>query len=313
MELIAKTVRAPEIGPAWINSAPLTLRSLRGSVVLVDFWDYTCVNCLRTLPYLKTWHDKYVSHGLRVLGIHAPEFSFARTYEHVAQAVRDLALPYPVMLDNDYQAWQAFANKCWPAKYLIDKDGYIRYYQLGEGGYHEFERALQLLLSDRDASLKLPPLMPLVRGLDRPGAMQACRPPTPELYLGHARGKIANGFVPDNLAEYRYGGAPPPPEEPELQGWWIAGPEHLEAQDHNGARLRVRFSAAQVNLVADGRGTIGVTVDGQTLAPAEINGPRMYQLLDGETFRQGTLELTIQQPDTRLYALTFITCVGSAR
>jgi thiol-disulfide isomerase/thioredoxin len=309
MELIAKTVRAPEIGAPWINSAPLSLRALRGEVVLVDFWDYTCVNCLRTLPYVTGWHRKYREHGLTVIGIHAPEFTFARTFEHVEKAAKEFGIEYPVMLDNDYAAWQAFANKCWPAKYLIDKDGYIRYFQLGEGGYQEFEEALQELLSDRDPSLKLPSLMPLVRELDRPGAVQACRMPTPELYLGHARGQIVNGFVNDNLAHYRYSDKPLEPEAVEISGWWISHRECLEAEDSNGARLRLRFSAAQVNVVAEGRGTVEVRLDGKPLKDLAIHGPKMYTVLDGEAFREGVLELIVESPAIKLYAFTFITCV----
>jgi thiol-disulfide isomerase/thioredoxin len=309
MNLIAKTVRAPEIGQAWINSPPLSLRSQKGQVVLVDFWDYTCVNCLRTLPYVTTWHEKYRDYGLTVIGIHAPEFSFARTYELIERATQELGIHYPVMLDNDYQAWQAFANKCWPAKYLIDKDGYIRYFQLGEGGYQEFEEALQELLSDRDPSLKLPPLMPLVRELDRPGVIQACQMATPELHLGHARGAIVNGFQQDNLAQYKYGDAPLEPDAVELSGWWISHRECLEAEDTNGARLRLRFGAAQVNVVAEGRGVIEVRLDGKPLTEIPVQGPRMYQLLDSAAFTRGVLELAIHDPAVKLYAFTFVTCV----
>lgn len=313
MELIPKTVRAPEIGQQWINSPPLSIRALKGEVVLIDFWDYTCVNCLRTLPYLKAWHEKYRDHGLRVIGIHAPEFEFSRTRDHVEQAVRELGIAYPVMLDNDYQAWQAFANKAWPAKYLIDKDGYIRYYQLGEGGYQEFERALQELLSDRDATRKLPPLAPLVRDLDQPGMLAQCRMPTPELYCGSARGRFLNegGLRENDLAQYRYATAPPPPHELEIDGWWLSTREYLEAQDPSGARIRLQFEAAEVNAVLQGPGEVTVSVDGRPERTIRVTGPRMYPLIEGNRFRAGMLEIETANPGVRFYAFTFVTCVGS--
>ena len=312
MELIPKTVRAPEIGQQWINSPPLSLRGLKGQVVLVDFWDYTCVNCLRTLPYLKGWHEKYRDHGLQIIGIHAPEFEFSRTRDHVERAVREFGIEYPVMLDNDYQAWQAFANKAWPARYLIDQDGYIRYYQLGEGGYQDFERALQELLSDRDPGRKLPPLMPLVRELDEPGRLAHCRMPTPELYCGTARGRYVNegGLRENDLASYRYALSPPPPHELELEGWWLATREYVESQDAAGARLRLQFEAAEVNAVMSGPGEVTVSVDGRPERTIRVITPGMFRLIEGDRFREGILEIESATPGLRVYAFTFVTCVG---
>ncbi|MBM3726091.1 MAG: redoxin domain-containing protein [Acidobacteria bacterium] len=334
MPLFPKTVHAPEIGPAWINSPPLTLRGLRGRTVLVDFWDYTCVNCLRTLPYLRGWHERYAALGLQVIGVHSPEFVFARTPGHVERAIGSLGIPYPVVLDNDYAIWKAFANKCWPAKYLIDRDGYIRYFQLGEGGYHEMEESIQELLSDLNPGAKMPPLMPPVRAMDAPGRAATCPRPTPELYLGSVRGQLANpgGFVENALSEYQYGGAPPPEGSVEIAGWWGSDRECLAANasrnDVHAARLRLRYSAAEVNLVAapgeQPSGQIIVRENGGPIPPAArtedvhenpggetcltITAPRMYRLIHRDTFTEGVLELETRSQGVELYAFTFVSC-----
>jgi thiol-disulfide isomerase/thioredoxin len=131
-------VRAPHLAPGtWLNAGPLDLKALRGRVVLVDFWDYTCINCLRTLPYLVEWHRRYREKGLTMIGVHAPEFSFARSADFVRQAIHDYGITYPVVLDNEHRTWYAFANRYWPAKYLIDHKGYLRYKRFGEGHYAE--------------------------------------------------------------------------------------------------------------------------------------------------------------------------------
>ncbi len=138
-------VHAPEFPPnvAWLQGGPITMASLRGRAVLVDFWDYTCVNCLRTLPYVKEWHRRYADLGLTIIGVHAPEFSFAHHIDNVRRAVAEQGLMYPIVLDNDHAIWQAYANRYWPAKYLIDREGYLRAYHFGEGGYGETESAIQ--------------------------------------------------------------------------------------------------------------------------------------------------------------------------
>src|SRR3990172_4311841 len=161
-------VRAQEFptGVTWLQGGPLRLTDLRGRPVLIDFWDYTCLNCLRTLPYLKEWHRRYGSLGLTIVGVHAPEFSFAHNGEHVRRAVAERGLAYPIALDNDYAIWQAYANRYWPAKYLIDQEGYLRYYHFGEGAYGETEGAIQTLLREAMPEILLPGLMAPVRDTD---------------------------------------------------------------------------------------------------------------------------------------------------
>ena len=141
---------APElIGTgAWINSQPFTLASRRGEVVLVDFWTFSCINCKRTLPYLKSWHEKYADSGLVILGVHAPEFNFEKDIENVQEAVEEHGLLYPIVQDNQFSTWRAFKNRYWPTKYLIDKDGYIRFVHIGEGRYEETEQWIRDLLEE---------------------------------------------------------------------------------------------------------------------------------------------------------------------
>ena len=186
----AEKIHAPEIGRTWINASAATLRQLRGQVVLVDFWDYTCVNCIRTLPYIREWYRRYRHLGLTVIGVHTPEFHFAREPEHIRRAAQEFGLEYPIVLDNDYEIWQAYSNRCWPAKYLIDKDGYVRYYHFGEGSYSQTEEAIQKLLREIHPQVTLPALMEPGLEADRPGTR--CLPVTPELYLGFSRGQLGN-------------------------------------------------------------------------------------------------------------------------
>jgi thiol-disulfide isomerase/thioredoxin len=308
----------------------MSLRSLRGQVVLVDFWDYTCVNCIRTLPYLREWHRRYKDKGLTIVGVHSPEFYFGSVSELVQLAMRDFGIEYPVLLDNDYQIWQAFANRYWPSKYVIDTEGYMRYFKPGEGGYGETEAAIQMLLRERDPRVALPEPMAPLRALDMPGAMMACQRPTPELYLGSKRGKIAN---PEDMIEgephvYRFGSQQPGEALVELDGEWLIREE--SAQARSIARLRFQYAAAEVNLVlaagaecpvarlyieddgkplaADARGEdVRVDADGRTYV--EVTRPRMYSLISRRRFVTGLLQLSTDSTGLDLFALTFISCV----
>ena len=201
-------VRAPEIGRVWLNSTPLSFRQLRGRAVLVDFWDYTCVNCIRTLPYVQTWHERYRDKGLTVIGVHTPEFTFAQYESNVERGVREFGLTYPIVIDSNREIWKAFANRYWPTKYLLDKDGYLRYGHFGEGGYAECEQGIQELLREIDPEVELPTLMDPLREEDHLGAV--CYRGSSELYLGHHRGRIGNegGFKEDQIADYVFTGEP---------------------------------------------------------------------------------------------------------
>lgn len=322
-------IHAPEIGRAWYNTAPLAMRELRGRVVLVDFWDYTCSNCLRTLPYLKEWYRRYRDQGLTVIGVHSPEFNFARTAEHVEQAIREQGLEYPILLDNEFQVWQSFANRCWPAKYLIDKDGYVRYYHLGEGGYTETETAIQTLLHEADPALRLPPVVEPLRGTDQPGAR--CYPVTPELYLGAARGRLGNkeGYAENEVRDYA-AASNFQPDVAFLEGPWFASKEFIAScpLPDRPSRLQVRCTAAEVNLVMSAAETSGIEiellVDGAPLIPDEagedvrlsgsryvvrVHEPRMYRLLKSNRVATRLISLSAREPGLAAYAFTFVSCV----
>ena len=326
----SEKVHAPEIGRRWINSPNVTLREMQGRVVLVDFWDYTCINCIRTLPYLKEWDRRYRAFGLTVIGVHTPEFHFAHTEEHVERAVRKFGIEYAVVLDNEYQAWQAYANRCWPAKYLIDRKGYVRFYHFGEGSYRETEEAIQKLLLEIDPEAPLPLPMNPVREADEPGAR--CLPVTPELYLGFERGRLGNesGYASNKVSDYR-AGLDYAAEVAYLDGPWFAGREAIEACPLDGrpSHLLVSCAAAEVNLVMNapesGEAALSVLVDGAPLARSEaaedvgwiegrsiirVNEPRMYRLIKAAEVRQRLVELSVSAPGLEAYAFTFVSCVS---
>jgi len=287
----------------WLNSPPLSLRQLRGSPVLIDFWDFTCVNCIRTLPYVVEWHQRYAPMGLQVIGIHSPEFYFGRAPEILERGIQEFGITYPVMLDNDFAAWKAFANKYWPSKYLIDGGGYLRYFHAGEGAYEETELAIQELLTERTPGLAMPVPVPF-SGPD-PGR---CLRPTPELYLGHRRGRIANagGFAEDKEHLYSLG-AGPQEDLVEIEGRWHSLPDCLQVAAP-GARMVLCYSASEVNLVMSGVGDVTVSANGQPLGTVRVDRPRMYRLLQRQTFETALLDLTFDSPGIQVFAFTFGSC-----
>src|SRR3989338_5472143 len=175
-----KGVKAPEIipGGVWFNSEPLTLEQLSGKVVIIDFWTYSCINCQRTLPYLRDWNKKYKDKGLVIIGVHAPEFEFEKSEKNVAEAIKDFKLTYPIVQDNEFETWRAYNNRYWPAKYFIDKEGYIRYSHFGEGAYDESEKVIQELLKEAGASDV---------SLEINNPVYQINAKTPEIYLGYGR------------------------------------------------------------------------------------------------------------------------------
>ncbi|HZQ25587.1 MAG TPA: redoxin domain-containing protein [Terriglobales bacterium] len=326
-------VRAPEIGRIWLNSPALTLRQLRGQAVLIDFWDYTCVNCIRTLPYVQGWHERYGNKGLAVIGVHTPEFTFAQYESNVERGIREFGLTYPIVIDNNYELWKAFANRCWPTKYLLDGEGYLRFAQFGEGAYAEFEEAIQELLREIAPGVALPPIMQPVRAEDRPGA--TCYPPSPELYLGHKRGRIGNhgGFREDSVFEYQFSGSP---EEnvAYIHGHWGSTAEYLESVGDAGHSLRLKYSAAAVNLVMaaprEGSREVQIRQDGKPLSREQatpdirfrtsneqqesfvvVQQPRMYSLVDNHDFGNHELEL-LCPGGVAVFAFTFTSCINPA-
>jgi cytochrome c biogenesis protein CcdA/thiol-disulfide isomerase/thioredoxin len=282
----------------WINSDPLTSRKLRGKVVLVDFWTYSCINCLRTLPHVKAWYRTYRNRGLVVLGVHTPEFAFEHVPGNVKGAVQRLGIKYPVALDNDYATWNAFQNQYWPAKYLIDRQGHLRYYHPGEGEYDETEARIRTLLGE--STEMLPVANRLVDRTPR-------TPLTPESYLGY--GRIAR-FAQlrqldrdrDRFANYEFPQRELVRDELAYDGTWNVGPEQIVAG--LGARLRLQFTARKVFLVLGGDGNVRVLLDGKPQRVVRVKGSRLYTLLSLPKLREGLLELHFD-PGVRGYAFTF--------
>jgi thiol-disulfide isomerase/thioredoxin len=278
----------------WLNSEPLTPEGLRGRVVVVDFWTYTCVNWLRTAPYIRAWAAKYRDDGLRVIGVHTPEFGFEHEIENVTAAIGWFDVDYPVAVDNDYGVWRAFANHYWPALYLADTDGRIRYHHFGEGEYAASEIAIQQLLMDggsEDVDQNLVAVDP--RGLEVAADWQTLR--SPETYVGYGQ---ATGFASDALAAFdeAHVFAPPPLS---LNQWALAGnwtvAQHAGLLNERGGRISFRFHARDLNLVmapASREGSVAfrVFLDGHqpdAAAGADISpdgggvasNQRIYQLI----------------------------------
>jgi cytochrome c biogenesis protein CcdA/thiol-disulfide isomerase/thioredoxin len=277
----------------WINSKPLALQQLRGKVVLVDFWTYSCINCLRTLPHLEAWDKRYRKAGLVIVGVHTPEFAFEHVPSNVREAARKLGVRYPVAIDDDYRTWSAYQNDAWPAEYLIDKRGHVREIKKGEGQYDETERSIRTLLGE-------PAGAQLASVKDRTPQHLT----TPESYLGWERldryvGSPLTANVP---VRYRF-----PREIPlndlAYSGVWTVERQRIVA--HQDARLRLHFLAQNVYLVLSGHGRMQVIVGGRPVKTVRVNGlSRLYTLLQYRDLAEGALELRFT-PGIAAYAFTF--------
>jgi thiol-disulfide isomerase/thioredoxin len=289
--------RAPDFKriSAWLNTPPLDMRALRGKVVLIDFWTYSCINCLRTLPYLKDWDARYRSQGLVVVGVHTPEFAFEHDLGNVRTAVARLGVRYPVALDNHYATWDAYANQFWPAEYLVDQSGHVRHVHVGEGEYSETEQLIRLLLRAGGAS-RLP-----VPTDDVDRTPRGIR--TPETYLGYFR--LAR-FDSDKLVVERpYDYHLPtalPRDHWAYGGTWTVESERAIAGD--GARLRLHFYARNVHLVLGGSGLVAVALNGRPRGVVHVRGSRLYTLASQRRLRDGKLDLYFT-PGVDAYAFTF--------
>ncbi len=295
---------ALDAASVWLNSEPLTAEGLQGRVVLVDFWTYSCVNWLRTLPYIRAWEQSYRDRGFVLIGAHAPEFGFEHDLENLRRATRELGVGYPVVVDNGFEIWRSFGNNYWPAAYLIDREGEVRFHHFGEGAYEETERAIQQLLDVKEETARV----------DAGGLAEAADLDTlasPETYLGSARGerRSRSGETALELNSWA------------LTGAWSVG-EEAAVLDSAPGSVAYRFQARDVNLVLapateGGPVRFSVRLDGQP--PGDDHGldvddggdgavsePRMYQLVRRRTpVAERDFEITFHDPGVRAYVFTF--------
>ncbi|NJM41562.1 MAG: redoxin family protein [Anaerolineae bacterium] len=352
--LDTQTVHAPELptGLRWLNSNPIALKQLRGNdsgrVVLLDFWDYTCVNCGRTLPYVIEWAAKYKDQGLVTIGVHAPEFAFAREGRQIEKACAEFGITYPVVLDNDYAIWQAYDNKAWPSKYLIDAQGYVRYSHIGEGEYLATEMAIQYALRESNPNFKPVPFTVPKRGEDSPGAK--CYRPSPELYLGYERSDIGNPEgVEKHVVMLYHDSGERGGKHAYVQGAWRSQDEYIELVGSHG-HLAFNYNAKEVNVVMSPTGDLvelmlqgqgGVLLGGAASAAPPVvrvlqdgaplrrenagadvvfneqgeafvmpTRPRMYKLVNNPDFESHELRLVVEGKGFAAYAVSFTTCVA---
>lgn len=276
---------------AWLNSDPLTLASLKGKVVLVDFWTYSCINCIRTLPYVTKWYDTYKDKGFVVIGVHTPEFAFEKVKDNVATAIKRFGINYPVAQDNDYKTWSAFKNQYWPAEYLIDQKGNIVYTHFGEGKYDHTENVIRQLLNlDGGSDIKNP---------------QAGEVKSPEMYFGTSRleflspqqsasQKAADYIFPSKLNLNYFA----------LSGSWQFSDDKVTSLNTNG-KIRLRFSSGKLFMVASSNkpSVIHVTVDGKLQPSVTVEMSQLYTLFDSNDYTEHIID--IETPDAGFNAFTF--------
>ena len=305
----------------WLNSPPLTPQALRGKVVLVDFWTYSCINCLRALPYVRAWAEKYKDHGLVVIGMHSPEFAFERDPDNVRRAVHDLNVTYPVALDSDLAIWRAFNNQYWPAHYFIDAKGRIRAHHFGEGEYDASEHIIQQLLAEAGYT----GVPTGIVNPDASGAMAAADTgdvQSPETYIGYARAaNVVSGSVTQDQAGYYHTPSALTRNQWGLDGRWTVGPQMAVLQNAGG-KIAFRFHARDLHLVlgpAGGKAQVRfrVTLDGAAPGAAHgmdidaagngtVTGQRLYQLIrQTGPVQDRTFTIEFLDPGVQAYSFTF--------
>ncbi|MFN7107445.1 MAG: cytochrome c biogenesis protein DipZ [Brevundimonas sp.] len=305
----------------WINTPPLTTEQLRGKVVVVDFWTYSCINCIRSIPYVRAWAEKYKDQGLVVIGVHTPEFAFEKSEANVRQNIQRLGITYPVAMDNEFAIWRAFKNQYWPAHYFIDAKGQIRHHHFGEGDYDGSERVIQQLLKEAGAADVARDVVD-VQAQGAEAAADMAQVESPETYVGYARaenfrspGGLANDVIKDYVA------APLQLNGWTLSGRWRVTREHADLQTAGG-RVAFRFKARDLHLVMGPSKTgeqprFRVLVDGAAPGPnagsdidaqgmGRIDGERLYQLVrQTGAVRERTFEIEFLDPGVQVFAFTF--------
>jgi len=311
------------------NNAPITLASLKGKVVLVDFWTYSCINCIRTLPHLNDWYQRYADKGFVIVGVHSPEFEFEKNYDNIKAAVQKFGIKFPVILDSDHGTWNAYGNQYWPRDYLVDSQGYIRHDHIGEGDYDTTESAIQSLLAERAALDGMKEISfnttksTTTLNPESLAYVDLTKQITPEIYLGYsfARAPLGNpqNFQADQTISYSI----PPntsfkPDSVYLDGQWKNNPDNMELQSNTG-RIILTYYAKDVNIVAGGHGQKGMVAEegatkisnyslGKDLTPDGkfvLDGQRLYNLALHNNYGSHSIIINVSGKGFQLYTFTF--------
>ncbi len=304
----------------YLNTTPEELsETMKEKVVLYDIWTYSCINCIRTLPYITAWDDKYADQGLLIVGIHSPEFEFEKDPENVKMALDKYGIDYPVVLDNDMETWKAFDNRYWPRKYIADHEGYIRYDHIGEGGYQETEKVIQQLLDERAASLGIQ--MASAASLVDIEAFEHSMFKTPELYFGYKFAQNRNqlgseeGFQPGKIVTYSES------SKIDLHKFYLTGDwknyeDSMELVSDTGT-IKLRYNAKQVNIVTENDAELKIFLDGEPI-PAKYSGdditsgnkltvsePDLYNIISSENSSSHLMEIQIEGKGFQIFTFTF--------
>jgi thiol-disulfide isomerase/thioredoxin len=290
----------------FINTGPFKIQDLIGKkVILIDFWDYSCINCERTIPYLENWYNKYKDQGLVVIGIHSPEFDFEKNYTNVLDATEKFNITYPVVLDNDFSTWAAYNNLYWPREALIDINGFIVYNDIGEGSYNETEAEIVSLLQQRGQVLNVS------ENLSNSSEPNVVSPNfsqvgSSETYFGSARNSfLANGYQGVSGEQNLTAPSQIAPNSLYLSGKWNFTDEYAE-NENSGAQIFYSYQAKNVYMVANAENvTLDTDVDGRNTSRILINGEGLYTLVSGSDYNKHVLEITVENPGLKAFTFTF--------
>jgi len=304
----------------YLNTTPEELsKEIEGKVVLYDIWTYSCINCIRTLPYITAWNDKYADQGLLIVGIHSPEFEFEKDPENVKMAIAKHGIIYPVVLDNDMETWKAFENRYWPRKYIADHEGFLRYDHIGEGGYQETEKIIQQLLDERSTSLGIQ--MASAASLVDIEEFEHTMFRTPELYFGYNFAQNRNqlgsdeGFQPGKTVTYSE------PDNIDLHKFYLTGDwknygDSMELVSDTGS-IQLLYNAKEVNIVTDYDGELEIFLDGVPLSAKysgddiisgnklTVSEPNLYNIINSENSASHLMEIQISGKGFQIFTFTF--------
>jgi thiol-disulfide isomerase/thioredoxin len=328
-EILPQTVRAHELyGDFWFNADPVLISALRGRVILIEFWDFTCLHCLRALPYIQEWNRKYEEYGLVVIGVHTPKFPFGKNPETVQRAVKRLNITFPVVMDNEGIIAARYDNREWPTIHLVDKHGFVRYQSAGQINYTATERVLHTLLYDTGIEDDLPLLMEPLREEDRAGSILYRS--TPELFAGYLKGSIGNveGYSPESVVEYSDPGYYVD-DRIYVVGEWLNDRNSLHLQGESPGKVILSYHASEVSAVVQPQGgravEVTVTQDDQFLTDenkgddiridrdgrsvALITEPRLYHLVKNPRYGHHVIRLIVEHDAIAVYSFAFVSSV----